>query len=274
MDFAFINDLVNKLSTTNIFTFTFIGAKLLALLFLLLRLMDVITKDNMDGNIKIGNSFATLGFGFIIMSSDWVIKGIENAFSAVDKTMSFTQSDLYTQLTEQLYTKYNEIFTDAFSANSILDPLAVLETFLMYSQELAFIIFAGLIAGLCKIADLSITAGYLLQRIFIVKLLQFLFPLAIAFSTSTQLGKFFYSWIMRYIGTFILGIAYIGIIKFTALVSTSLMNQFDTGKMSGAGGYTSMSIYSFGLLVTVIVTFTIKVKLFQSVTNYINSMFQ
>lgn len=273
MDFAFINDLITKLESTNIFTFTFVGGKVVALLFLLLRLMDVITKDNMDGNIKIGNSFATLGFGFIIMSSDWVIKGIEKAFSQVDKQIATTDSDLYVKLAEELTKKYDKIFIDAVVESGTFHQMAILEAFFLNSESIFLIACASVIAGLCKIADLSITAGYLLQRVFIVKLLQFLFPLAIAFSTSTQLGKFFYSWIMRYIGVFILGIAYIGIIKFTGIVSTSLVNQFDISPTKGVNS-TSLQIYSFGLLVTIIVTFTIKVKLFQSVTTYINSMFQ
>jgi len=269
MDFAFINDLMNKIDSNTLFGAGITGAKIVALFFLLLRLLDQYSKDNFDGQPKMGGSLNVLGFGFIIMSSDWVIKAIEKAFAGVDKTMASTQTDLYSKLSEQIWTKYTELIPTG--QTGFLDSLAIIEAYISNGFAIAMLIVAAVLAGLCKIADLSITAGYLLQRVFILQLLKFLFPLAIAFSTSSQFGKFFYSWIMRYIGIFILGIAYIGIIKFTTMVGLSLANQFDT---KSDIGFTAMSFYSFGLLVTIIVTFTIKVKLFSVVTSYVSNMFQ
>lgn len=268
MDFSFINELINQLDNSKIFSWGFTGTKIIALVFLLLKLLDQFTKDNMDGSVKLGNSLSVLGFGFVIMSSDWVMKAIETAFADVDKTMAITGSDIYATLFTAITTKYEAAITP--TKFGMMESLAIIEAHFLNGPYLITLAVASIVGALCKIADLSITAGYLLQRVFILKLLQFLFPLAIAFSTSNQLGKFFYSWIMRYIGVFILGIAYIGIIKFTALVSVSLLNEFDSKQ---ATGMTSLTLYSLGALVTVIVTFTIKVKLFQVVTNYINSMF-
>lgn len=272
MDFSFITDLMSKLDTETLFGDGIKGAKIVALLFLLLRFSEQYVKDNWnwDSQPKMGGSMSVLGFGFVIMSSDWVIKVIEKAFAGVDEKMKMTGTDLYSKLIEQIDTKFSEAVPIG-NVDGFLDSLSVIEAFVVQGPYILMLCVAAILAGLCKIADLSITAGYLLQRVFLLELLKFLFPMAIAFSTSSQLGRFFYSWILRYIGVFIMGIAYIGIIKFTTLVGTTLANQFDT---KADVGFTSLTIYSFGLLVTVIVTFTIKVKLFQYVTSYINSMFQ
>ena len=108
-----------------------------------------------------------------------------------------------------------------------------------------------------------------MQRVFILQLLKFLFPLAIALSTYSGTQKLFHSWILRYIGIFILGIAYIGIINGTSLLQRALLNQFGADNSFGDG----MS-FSAGILITMIVTFTIKVKLFSSITSYVMGMFQ
>ena len=88
-------------------------------------------------------------------------------------------------------------------------------------------------------------------------------------------NKLLNTWILRYIGVFILGIAYIGIINIMALVQSTIVAQFDVNTGVGTVG-TSIDggIFSIGILVAMVVTFTIKVKLFSSVTSYVSGMFQ
>ena len=257
MDFSFINDLTQALNSNNIYQFSFTGAKILALGLLALKVLDMFVKENFDNQeLKIGNLASILGYGLIIMSSDWIITSIEDTFAGVDVAMQNTSSNLYKELDDLIRKKVTEMVGDAEDgwdyAGVILSNF-----FVMLSM-----VFAMLLGGLCKLADL-------VQRVFILQLLKFLFPLAIALSTYSGTQKLFHSWILRYIGIFILGIAYIGIINGTSLLQRALLNQFGADNSFGDG----MS-FSAGILITMIVTFTIKVKLFSSITSYVMGMFQ
>ena len=57
--------------------------------------------------------------------------------------------------------------------------------------------------------------------------------------------------------------------KATSLLQQSLLNQFGADNSFNDG-----MAFSAGILITMIVTFTIKVKLFSSVTSYVMGMFQ
>lgn len=120
------------------------------------------------------------------------------------------------------------------------------------------------------------TASYLVQRVIIMKLLVLLFPLAVALSTYSGTAKLFHTWILRYIGMFILGIAYIGIVRGTEIMQGILISQFDTGGGSYGiiGNTIDGGVFGIGILVAMIATFTIKMKLFASVTSYVMGMFQ
>lgn len=266
MNFEFINDLMKILQKSNIFQYAFTGSKVLAFALLLFKVLESFTKDFEDKTPKIGNLMNIFGYGLIIMSSDWIIKTIEEIFVSVDKTMTTKESDLYLEL-------INLVTTDLFlmfqECNDWWDYINVAFTSL---ESIIALVLALILGGLFKLADLSLTVSYLLQRIFIIELLKFLFPLAIALSTYTGTAKLFHTWLLRYIGMFILGIAYIGILNIMPLIQERLLEQFNTTEIvfyQVKGG-----LYSMGILITVIVVFTIKIKLFAVVTNYIMGMFQ
>lgn len=270
MDFEFINELTKQLSATNIFKYSFAGAKVLAFALLIFRVLEAFAKDFDSKDPKIGNIMVLFGYGLIVMSSDWIMTSIEQVFVGVDATMNTTSSDLFGNLNDQVSQKMDTIFS---GSEDVFDYMGA---FFGNVIIIVTLLFTWLIGGLCKLADLSITASYLVQRIFILKLLQFLFPLAVALSTYTGTAKLFSSWILRYIGVFILGIGYIGIINITELLQSTIMSQFNTG----GGNYGAMgntidgSIFSAGILVAMLVTFTIKIKLFGVITSYITGMFQ
>lgn len=266
MDFSFINELIRMLEGNNIYQFSFTGAKILALGLLALKVLDMFVKENLDNQeLKIGNLASILGYGLVIMSSDWIITTIENAFAGVDVAMQNTSSDLFSEMGEMVEEKRAELFK---GAKAWYEYLGV---FLRNLGSLLVLGVTFLLGALCKIADLSITASYLVQRIFILQLLKFLFPLAVALSTYSGTQKLFHTWILRYIGIFILGIAYIGIIRISSMVQGALVRQFDvnTGVSEVDGGF-----FAGGLLIAMIVTFTIKIKLFSTATSYVMGMFQ
>ena len=259
------------LESNNIFKYTFTGAKVLALGLLLFKILEAFTKDFEGQEPKMGNILSILGYGLVIMSSDWIIVSIENVFAGVDTAMQTTSSDSFNQLNAEIKKKMDFIF---FGADAWYDYIAI---FFANIYILIIYIISLVLGALLKIADLSITASYLVVRLFIVKLLQFLFPLAVALSTYSGTQKLFHTWILRYIGVFILGVAYIGIINITGLIQTTILQQFESSGVQGGGvsqvAYDS-GLFGIGILVAMVVTFTIKVKLFASVTSYISGMFQ
>lgn len=263
MDFDFINTLSNQLASSNIFKFTFTGAKVLAFAILIFKVLETFTNNIGEKEIKIGGLTSILGYGFVIMSSDWIITSIENIFAQVDVVMNNSSSILYLDLNRLVIKKIDDMFN---GAEDVLDYIGVfMESFMIIIS----LIVAWIIGGLCKLADMSITASYLIQRLFILKLLKILFPLALALSTYSGTQKLFHTWILRYIGVFILGIAYIGIIGLTTQVQIALSAQFGSDFMILDG-----ASFAVGILITMIVTFTVKVKLFAMVTNYVMGMFQ
>jgi hypothetical protein len=270
MDFTFINALMQQLEGTNIFKYTFAGTKILAFALLTFRILEAFSKDFDSKDPKVGNILSLLGYGLIIMSSDWIMTSIEHVFAGVDTTMNSTSSDLFETLNAQVKKKIDNMFK---RAEDVWDYMGI-----FFSNIVMFVtlLFTWILGGLCKLADLSITASYLVQRIFILKLLQFLFPLAVALSTYNGTAKLFSSWILRYIGVFILGIGYIGIISITEIMQSTIVSQFDTGggNYGIIGNTVDGTIFSAGILVAMIVTFTIKIKLFGMVTSYISGMFQ
>ncbi|UTG66821.1 type IV secretion system protein (plasmid) [Elizabethkingia anophelis] len=265
MDFEFINTLINSLKSQNIFNYAFTGTKVLAMAFLLFRFLETYIKNFETESPQIGGVLTVLGSGLMIMSGGWIIDSIENIFAGVDAKMHGTSSDLYTDLMNNIWMKFEELFE---GCDAWYDYISAVAGSLI---SIIFLVIGALLAILAKIADLSITAGYLVQRIFILQLLKFLFPLMLAFGTFTKMENMLYSWIKRYIGMFILGIAYIGIINFTSLIQSAVSSQF-SGTDFGTGS-SGIVDFGFGILVTIIITITIKIKLLHSVTSYVMSMF-
>lgn len=264
MDFEFINILIGKLESANIFKYLFTGSKVLAMAFLCFRFFETYLKNFENETPPIGSVLNILGYGLIIMSGDWIMTSIESLFAGVDTAMHSTSSDLYEDLFNSIWLEIQDTYKGCTRWYDYIAP-----TFLNLIS-IIFLIFTSILAMLCKLADLSVTASYLLQRIFIIKFLQFVFPLALAFSTLSKMDNLFYSWIRRYIGVFLLGIAYIGIINFADIVQASIVTSFADETLFPA---LSVMNSSFGAIIAVVVTLGIKIKLFQAITSYILSFF-
>ncbi|MFK7102227.1 hypothetical protein V3471_14755 [Flavobacterium oreochromis] len=265
MDFTFINDLRLLLEQNNIFMYSVVGAKACALALLLFKILQTYFQDFSVENPSFKGMISIFAYAFFIVSSDWVVNTIESIFSSVDVVMGNTSSDLYTELYDIVLEEYESYFDQ--DDLSWMDYLGAIAASLLYIIQLIVIAFLGICF---KIADLSMTAGYLMARVFFLQLMKFIFPFVIALSTMDATKDLLGKWIKKYVGMFILGIAYIGILHFSSLVQESLIVQFsDTGNNAGA----MMSNLLWGVIITMIVTFTIKVSLFQKVTSWVTGFF-
>lgn len=267
MDFTFIEELRKLLETSNVLGWSFLltGCKSMALALLMFKLINTYITDFDNDTPKLGNIFSLIGYACIIMSCDWIIGFIEGIFSQVNTAVETTPSNLYGRMDDilkeqmELYNSEDIGFFDM--------TIDVIFSFLFY---IAF----SIISFLFKIADLSMTAGYLLTRVFMIQLFKLLFPLIIAMSTLDATKDLLGKWIKKYIGLMVLGLGYIAIINFCNVVQNVLEKQFiqtESGESYASLGYTSPIF--LGCLITTVVVFTVKFALFGRVTAVITNFF-
>ena len=157
------------------------------------------------------------------------------------------------------------------------DPEDALDILTAIVSNLVFFIgytLALLLMVICKIAEMAMVCGYLLARVFLLEVMKFLFPIAVALSTIKQTSGLIAKWLRMYIGLSLLGIVYIGIIHFCALTQEHLQNAFTD--YSGDGffsNFLTMNMSVWGSLITIVVVFTLKVNLFSKATSFITSFF-
>ena len=263
MNFDFINSLRKSLEGYNIFSYTLNGIKILALAFIVLKAIQLIFKNSTEEKFDYTQLVKMGGYILLISSGNYIIDLFEEMFTEINNFIDIKESTLYSEMVEDIHLKVQEKL-------SITSPWAIItgeDTFGLIIFLIEYLVFA-ILAALCKIADLSITASYLLQRIFIIELLKFLFPVAVVMSLWEKWDNMLMSWLKRYFSMLVLGIAYIGIINFVEMVSKEIKNQYD---YLGTGA--DLSVYMFGVLLALIVCFTTKVKLLSSVTSYIQGYF-
>lgn len=265
MNFEFIEHLRGVLESGQVFGWKFLmtGCKSLALALLLFKVIETYIKQvDVDG-AKFGNIFSIFGYAFFIMSCDWIIGTIERTFGFIDSKMYGTPSNLYSDLLIAIENHSEEAYQDVGFLDMMSMPIDLIVA-AFYS------VFLTILVTLCKVADLAMTAGYLLSRLFLIELMKLLFPFIIALSTLDMTKDLLGKWIKRYIGLFLLGLAYIGIINFCSVLQDSLLIQFakdDEGNLMGMGHYI------YGACITVIVVFTFKVKMFATATSYLSNFF-
>lgn len=266
MNFDFIESLRLTLENSNVFGWKFLmkGCKALALTLLIFKILETYLKDfDPDNTGKIGNILSVFGYAFVIMSGDFIIGSIETAFSGVEKMVFNTPSDLYLRLSEEINEQKLAYYDELGVMGMITMPLDVI-------CQILWTGILGILVSFMKIADMAVTVGYLLTRMFLIQLMKLLFPFVIALSTLDITKDLLGKWIKRYIGLFLLGLAYIGIINFCYLVQDSLLDQFST---LPSGDPTGMGYFVYGACITVVVVFTFKVKMFGTVTSYLSNLF-
>lgn len=267
MNFDFINQLCKLLQENNMFQFSITGAKGLAIALLLFKVVEHFIKniEDMSHNPRLGNIYWIFASTLFIISSSWIITLFEDLFAIVDVKMGNTESSLYTDLQKELKDQFEKVFSNSETSWYDWPGLIIQGGGFLLSYAVALLLMIC-----CKIADLSMTAGYLLSRVFLIQLMKFIFPIVIALNTLDAFKDLFYKWIKRYIGLLVLGMGYIGVIHFCSLVQKALHDQFKTSDvMSGM----ELNAYTWGAIITIVVVFTLKIKLFSTVTSWINSFF-
>lgn len=265
IDYSWISEVQTFINNDKIFGAGIIGGKSLALAFLLFKIMGHFLQTS-ENNEKppIGGLMNIIGFGLIIVGSDFIINTIESIFSSVDVELTnMNNVNTISPAKQQLELIHNLAPKNAF---------AKIAYYAAISPNLFGLTALGVASLFFHLIDVAITSMYLLQRIFLIQLFKFIFPLALAFSTLDKMSDMFYRWIKIYIGLFILGIAYVAIIKFSVSVHTVLQNKINvsvgtillTTEMSG--------VYAKELG-ALIIAFAVKIGLMSFVTREVRSYF-
>jgi len=260
MEFSTINELIVQLENLNIFKYTFLGFKALAFAILTLKIIDKLVKNIGKEELPLGEFYSLLGIMLLIGGSDFIIDSIEGVFNGIQNEMNVTNDGKIDNLIKAIADEQMNQFND------VQFWFEYITLFLENFNAIIWWLILGVITLILKIVDLSVTFSYLLLRVFYLAFLKMIFPLVIALSTFDTNLSFLQSWIKRYIGIYILGVAYIGILNFTQLIMNNLSFELDMG------GNVSNSLVAG--VVTIVVVISIKVKLFSNVTSYVTGMFQ
>lgn len=265
MDYSWLTGLNEMVASTNLFSVTIVGAKALAMVWILFKVIKnfVETAENSE-TPKIGGIMTIIGYGLIIVSSDWVVNVIESIFSGVDLQISAPK-----QIPEETIKQYLSKIEEGVSEMNVFDKMS------FYISLAPLYITAGLMtfcSELLRILDIGVVGMYLIQRIFLIQLFKVIFPFAIAFSTLSSNGDMLVKWVKTYIGLFFLGIAYMAIMKFADVIFNWV--QKSMGLSLSEINYDTDLRLIFGYSVgAILISFMVKFSLFAIVTKEVRNFF-
>lgn len=265
LDYSWIADLQNALQSNNIFSATITGAKSFALAMLMFQTLKTFinsTSNNYEAPV-IGNMMQVIGIGLVVVSSDWIITLVDNLFAGVSvygNQQGIPQLD---------YAKsYLQNLDDQGAMLTGIDKVAFYFSIIKNYLSAVIIQFVYMIL---QVIDFAITSMYLLQRLFMVKLFIFIFPIALALSTTPGYNDMLPRWVKIYIGLFILGIAYNGVMAFSFVVYDTIAPNFTP--TIGIDATSSIDEIALGQIGALLVTFAIKISLMGFVTKEVRSYF-
>ena len=265
MDYSWLTELNQVISQTKVFSFTIIGAKSLAMTLLLFKIIGnfLQTGENPEAP-KIGGIISIIGYGLIIVGSDWVVNAIETMFSSVDVSVAAQHP-----LKDDALKRY------LLELDKIADQYSGLDYIGFYLSLIPLYLTAGLMTFtkmFLDILDMAVVGMYLIQRVFLIQLFKVIFPFAIALSTTKGFEDMLSRWIKIYIGLFVLGIGYMGIMKFSDIIYDFVQSKANV-QMSDIGYDTDLGVifaYTVGAL---LISFMVKLGLFAIVTKEIRGYF-
>ena len=265
IDYNWISEVQRSVESSNIFGAGILGGKALAMAFLLFKIIGnfLQTAEN-EEKPPIGGLINIIGFGLIIVGSDFIITTIESLFSGIEVDVAtMNRANTISPAKQQL----------DFIAEQTKD-LGTFETIDFYLSILDILIgliLTYFVSLVLNFVDIAVTSMYLLQRVFLIQLFRFIFPLAIAFSTLDKMSDMFYRWIKIYIGLFILGIAYIGIVKFSVIIYDTLYNKIEVSSTTQLN--VEMATIMFADIGILLIVFCVKIGLMGFATKEVRSYF-
>lgn len=266
IDYSWVSSVQSAINNSSIFSYTITGAKSLAMAFLLFKIMGhfLQTAEN-EEKPPIGGLINIIGFGLIIVGSDFIVNTIENLFSGIEVDVTSMNSNNTMSPAARQLELIHEVAENMGAMEKVAFYFGVMPNY-------AGAIILYMVGSFFHLLDVAVTSMYLLQRVFLIQLFKFIFPLAIAFSTLDKMSDMLYRWIKIYIGLFVLGIAYIAIIKFSVIVYDTLAGMVDVnvGSIVLTTEFSKVFLAELGALV---VAFAVKIGLMGFVTKEVRGYF-
>lgn len=269
MGYEFLSELETVLHSNNVFGYVIKGSKTAGTMLLIFKIINTYFEDSIENKI-LGNrkEWLRIFIMFIlILASDLIMTTIEQVFYTVNGNLNEVayNNDILDAAMQTLGEQYKN-FIDS-NDSSWFDS----STLLANLGSFIAIGFSSLILLIIKIGDLSVTVGTLLVRSFMIQLMKFIFPIIVALSTLDSTKGLLMKWGKIYLAILLLGIIYIGVINFSLTVFTIITNSFingtDTSNTWGIG------TVAFGIIISGIVSFSLKVALFRRTTDFIIGFF-
>jgi len=265
MDYSWLTELNQVISQTRIFSFTIIGAKSLAAALLMFKVIGnfLQTGENAEAP-RIGGIMSIIGYGLLIIGSDWVVNAIETMFASVDVSVA-SQKPLQDDGLKKYLLELDKI-ADQYSG---LDYIGFYMSLIPLYLTTGLMTFTKQILG---VLDMAVVGMYLIQRVFLIQLFKVIFPFAVALSTTKGFEDMFSRWVKIYIGLFVLGIGYTGIMKFSEIIYNFVQSKVNL-QMSDISFETNLGVifaYTVGAL---LLSFLVKLGLFAMVTKEIRGYF-
>jgi hypothetical protein len=273
MDYDFINQVVSRLNSNPVFTTVITGAKAMALSLLLLKILNtyMTTLEEHDGVPKMGSILQLVGFGFFIVGSDWIIDLIEQVFSGF--SFSISSENPF----DESYKKAKEYYSHVTKKPEGGDVFTDIKFFASYIPNAIMAGIVVIISLVLMLLDFAVTAVYLLQRLFLLQLFKFLFPFAIALSTTKGFEDMLPRWVKIYIGLFVLGIAYTAIYQFCGIiqdvVQPLLEKQFQIKYDPGTDTLPTIENVFGASCATILLMLMLKLGLMGAVTKEVRGFF-
>lgn len=261
-DFSFINNIRQSIENEDILNYTITGFKAFAIALLGLKYLGKYFQNMDHEEPRLGGFMEVLGAGMIIISADWIIDMIENIFVQIDDSITtqtvpfntevFTNAMLELQMLQDGCSGFDciNVFIDSFVANCII--------VIFYSIYCLLWVLDNLVYGF-----------YLIERVFLIQIMRFVFPLAIVFSQLDGTKDFFYRWIKKYVGILILPIPYMAIFHLSNLVMTHTSQIQSINPDDPANLTKRLLLYIAGLGIS----FFLKIKLFSGTKRLVDNLF-
>lgn len=266
IDYSWVASVQNAINNSSIFSYSITGAKSLAMAFLLFKIMGhfLSTAEN-EEKPPIGGLINIIGFGLIIVGSDFIITSIETLFSGIEVDVSLMNQNNTMSPSQRQLEMINEVAENMSALEKMAFYLSILPSYIG-------LFISVLVSMTLHLIDVAITSMYLLQRIFLIQLFKFIFPFAIAFSTLDKMSDMLWRWIKIYIGLFILGIAYIAIVKFSVIVYDTLASKVEIDANS-VTLVTEFSKLYIAEIASLLIAFAVKIGLMSIVTREVRGYF-
>lgn len=257
-DFASFNEIKNAVNNSGAIKYTLIGGQGIAITFVIIKLIHNFTKDTFGGQKQITNIIETFGVIFLISIAPYTMDIIDNAFAWVDKeAFSFDGSGKFP-------TALKDNLKDLFEEKEESGLLGLLDTTLPQFIFDLFRILIGLIGFLIWAIDSAIYSIFIIERMILLEIYRFVFPLMLAFAGIDGLRDKYYKWVTGFIGILLLPIPYIAVHNTIDIITklTIDKNNSDNALMNG-----------LILIVVLITSAGMKYKLLSSVTKKMTEIF-